>query len=94
MILGKRMAASNVKFDRVVMSTLNRATETALLMLQQMPEENVAQTQSDSIIEEGAPYPPEPEVRHWRPRHKVRRLRGRKSLIARAVGVLRGRRQD
>jgi len=67
-LLGKRMAISNMKFDRVVMSTMNRATETATLALAEMSKE--IPRESDSIIEEGAPYPPEPAVSHWLPRQK------------------------
>lgn len=32
------------------------------------------QNKSDSIIEEGAPYPPVPPVPHWNPKAKVSSL--------------------
>lgn len=67
--LGKRFALSNLKIDKVVMSTMNRATETAQIMLNEM--EKSIPSNSDSIIEEGAPYPPEPPHSTWKPRHRV-----------------------
>jgi len=66
-LLGKRLAVSDTKFDTVIMSTMNRATETANLMMEQMPP---IKSKSDSLLEEGAPYPPEPPLAHWRPKHK------------------------
>jgi hypothetical protein len=47
---------------------MNRATETAQLMMEQLPP---LKSKSDSILEEGAPYPPEPKHGDWRPRLKV-----------------------
>lgn len=38
-LVGKRLATSGIKFDEVVMSTMNRATETAKIILQQLPKE-------------------------------------------------------
>lgn len=35
--LGKRLANSGLKIDSVIMSTMNRATETANLILEQLP---------------------------------------------------------
>lgn len=67
-LLGKRLANCDHKFDSVIMSTMNRATETATIMMEQMSE---ILHKSDSIIEEGAPYPPEPIHASWRPKFKV-----------------------
>lgn len=63
-LLGKRLSSNGIEFDRVIYSTMNRATETAQLMMGEM--KNI-ESKSDSMLEEGAPYPPEPAVSHWRP---------------------------
>lgn len=60
-----------MKFDSLVMSTMCRATETANIIMEQMQP---IQNKSDSIIEEGAPYPPVPPVPHWNPKAKVKTL--------------------
>ncbi|KAK6061183.1 phosphoglycerate mutase family protein [Cooperia oncophora] len=65
-LLGKRLATSGMKFDSLVMSTMVRATETAEIILEQMPE---LKRTSCSLIEEGPPYPPIPAVDHWKPPH-------------------------
>uniref|UniRef100_A0A915Q4N5 Serine/threonine-protein phosphatase PGAM5, mitochondrial n=1 Tax=Setaria digitata TaxID=48799 RepID=A0A915Q4N5_9BILA len=66
--LGQRLANSGLKFDSVVMSTMTRAEETAKLILNELPP---TVTKSDPLLEEGAPFPPEPPSRHWRPKHKL-----------------------
>lgn len=66
-LVGKRLAQSGLKFDRLVMSTMPRATETAGLILDQLPP---VQKFTDPLLEEGAPYPPEPESSNWRPKQK------------------------
>ncbi|KAH7729723.1 Protein PGAM-5 [Aphelenchoides avenae] len=66
--LGKRLENSGMKFDSLVMSTMCRATETANIIMEQMQP---IQNKSDSIIEEGAPYPPVPPVPHWNPKAKT-----------------------
>lgn len=68
LLLGKRLAESGMKFDKLTMSTMTRATETAHLILEKLPN---LKFKSDSLLEEGAPYPPEPGVSHWRPKQKV-----------------------
>ncbi|XGW07590.1 hypothetical protein V3C99_010618 [Haemonchus contortus] len=64
--LGKRLAESGMKFDSLVMSTMPRATETAEIILEHMPD---LKRTSCSLIEEGPPYPPIPAVDHWKPPH-------------------------
>ncbi|CAI5442734.1 unnamed protein product [Caenorhabditis angaria] len=64
-LLGKRLAISDIKFDKLLMSTMNRATETANIILGHFPD-NFPRS-SSSMIEEGPPYPPVPEHREWRP---------------------------
>uniref|UniRef100_A0A1I7XD38 Serine/threonine-protein phosphatase PGAM5, mitochondrial n=1 Tax=Heterorhabditis bacteriophora TaxID=37862 RepID=A0A1I7XD38_HETBA len=62
-LLGKRLAESGIKFDKLVMSTMQRATETANLILQHIPE------LQRCVHLEGPPYPPVPPVHHWRPQY-------------------------
>jgi len=57
-LLGKRLASMDQKFDSLVMSTMCRATETANLILEELP----VPFKSDSILEEGLPYPTEPPI--------------------------------
>lgn len=66
--LGQRLANSGLKFDSIVMSTMTRAEETAKLILKEL---SVASRSSDLLLEEGAPFPPEPPSKHWRPKQKV-----------------------
>ncbi|KAI1726740.1 histidine phosphatase superfamily (branch 1) domain-containing protein [Ditylenchus destructor] len=69
--LGQRLATvakNGIRFDPVFISTMTRANETATLMLEQM-EPGIPST-FDSMLEEGAPYPPEPKSSHWRPKMK------------------------
>ncbi|VDK44556.1 unnamed protein product [Anisakis simplex] len=67
-LLGKRLAESGKKFDVLIMSSMTRACETANLILKEI---SPMQTKVDAILEEGAPYPPEPSVTHWKPKQKV-----------------------
>uniref|UniRef100_A0A0N5ALJ4 Serine/threonine-protein phosphatase PGAM5, mitochondrial n=1 Tax=Syphacia muris TaxID=451379 RepID=A0A0N5ALJ4_9BILA len=69
-LLGKRLAASGKKFDLLIMSTMLRATETAKIILEEM---DPMETESDSLLEEGAPYPPEPCL-HWYPKQHGSRI--------------------
>ena len=71
-LLGKRLGASGIGWSRLVMSTMVRATETANIAAEALAEQ--LKISSDSMLEEGAPYPPEPPITHWRPQHKVSRL--------------------
>jgi len=45
-----------------------RARETADIIHDHLPE--IQMTESE-LLREGAPYPPEPPLRHWRPDYKV-----------------------
>ncbi|KAM3718961.1 Serine/threonine-protein phosphatase Pgam5 [Dirofilaria immitis] len=66
--VGQRLASSGLKFDSVIMSTMARAEETAKLILDELPPTSA---KSDPLLEEGAPFPPEPPSKHWRPKHKA-----------------------
>uniref|UniRef100_A0A915CAM4 Serine/threonine-protein phosphatase PGAM5, mitochondrial n=1 Tax=Parascaris univalens TaxID=6257 RepID=A0A915CAM4_PARUN len=67
-LLGKRLAQSGQKFDVLITSSMRRASETADLVLNELAP---LATRVDSILEEGAPYPPEPPITDWRPKQKV-----------------------
>eukprot|EP00123_Amoebidium_parasiticum_P015717 comp23114_c0_seq1/m.37220 comp23114_c0_seq1/g.37220 ORF comp23114_c0_seq1/g.37220 comp23114_c0_seq1/m.37220 type:complete len:320 (-) comp23114_c0_seq1:109-1068(-) len=62
---GKRLAATPIKFDRLVMSTMTRATETATLIHEHIPS---VKTESCDLLREGAPMVPiPPTLSGWRP---------------------------
>ena len=61
-LTGQRLAELNLPNSSMVCSTMTRAIQTAGLIQQSLPE-NVEILPHDSILEEGAPYPPEPKVR-------------------------------
>ena len=61
-LTGQRLAELNLPNSSMVCSTMTRAKQTAGLIQQSLPE-NVEILPHDSILEEGAPYPPEPKVR-------------------------------
>ncbi|KAF7632912.1 hypothetical protein Mgra_00007691 [Meloidogyne graminicola] len=67
--LGKRLseAKDKFKYDKCVFSTLVRARETGEIMKNHMPHLEI-ECALDSMLEEGAPYPPEPPISHWRPK--------------------------
>jgi serine/threonine-protein phosphatase PGAM5 len=72
-LLGKRISSlsnGKIKFDKLVMSTMTRATETANIILENMDQKSL-KIKNDSIIEEGAPYPPEPPLGNWREERSV-----------------------
>ncbi|CAB3411316.1 unnamed protein product [Caenorhabditis bovis] len=64
-LLGKRLAASPIKFDKLIYSTMTRATETANIILKHFPE--TFPRSSTPLLEEGPPYPPVPAHKQWRP---------------------------
>ena len=69
---GKRLAELKIPIDEVVISTMTRAQETGKIILDQLPQSDLVKVTNDSLIEEGAPIPPEPPVGHWRPEPSVR----------------------
>lgn len=61
---GERLKELKIPFDLMVRSTMTRAQETGKIIsshIANIPIENC------SLIEEGAPIPPEPAIGHWRP---------------------------
>lgn len=63
-ISGERLKDLGIEFDKIIRSTMTRAQETAKIMAVSLPE---LKMHDDSLLEEGAPVPPEPPVGHWRP---------------------------
>lgn len=61
---GERLKALNIKFDKLTVSTMTRAQETADIISKSFP--NVPQSEC-SMLREGAPYPCEPTSSKWRP---------------------------
>jgi serine/threonine-protein phosphatase PGAM5 len=70
-ITGQRLAELKLPIDEVVISTMTRAQETGKIILEQLPQRKDIKVSHDSLIEEGAPIPPEPKVGHWRPEPAV-----------------------
>ena len=52
------------------MSTMTRAQETGNIILSQLDDKKF-NIENCSLIEEGAPIPPEPKVGHWKPQNWV-----------------------
>jgi serine/threonine-protein phosphatase PGAM5 len=69
---GQRLAELKIPIDNFVISTMARAQETGKIILDQLPQKEQISIQNDSLIEEGAPIPPEPKVGHWRPEPAVK----------------------
>ncbi|KAE9551038.1 hypothetical protein FO519_005738 [Halicephalobus sp. NKZ332] len=67
-LTGKRLAESGIHFKHLTMSTMPRAMETANLILEKMPS---LKSKSDSLLEEGVPYPAEPKYLNRRPPNKL-----------------------
>ena len=65
---GLRLKDLALPYTRIVQSTMTRATETAHIISQHLPNIPVA---SCDFIREGSPIVPEPPVHHWRPEPKV-----------------------
>ncbi|KAJ6634921.1 Serine/threonine-protein phosphatase Pgam5, mitochondrial [Pseudolycoriella hygida] len=64
-LTGQRLKVLDVKWDKMIRSTMTRAQETGKIisteLAMNLPIENC------SLIEEGAPIPPQPAVGHWAP---------------------------
>lgn len=50
---------------------MTRAQETGKIILNQLENVDKLKITNCSLIEEGAPIPPEPKVGHWRPQSHV-----------------------
>lgn len=69
---GKRLNDLQLPINQFVISTMTRAQETGKIILSQLDDIKGIEIKNDSLIEEGAPIPPEPKVGHWRPQPAVR----------------------
>ncbi|XP_037933388.1 serine/threonine-protein phosphatase Pgam5, mitochondrial isoform X2 [Teleopsis dalmanni] len=63
---GKRLKELDIKWEKIVVSTMTRAQETADVLLKEI-DYNPKVIKHCSFIREGAPIPPQPPVGHWRP---------------------------
>lgn len=68
---GQRLKNLNWKYTKLVCSTLIRAVETADIIAKHLPE---VPRESCDFLQEGAPAPPDPPSRHWRPDKTVSAL--------------------
>lgn len=65
---GRRLKELGEKYAIIYYSTMPRATETAQLVAESLP--NVP-TKSCDLLREGAPHYPDPPSKHWKPQHYV-----------------------
>ena len=65
---GERLLSLNIKWDRIIASTMTRAQETAKIVTCVLGS---SITDNCNLIREGAPIPPEPPVGHWKPEASV-----------------------
>ncbi|CAL4129168.1 unnamed protein product, partial [Meganyctiphanes norvegica] len=64
-LTGERLKLLSLPYNRVVYSTMTRATETAEIIMSKM--DKVDDIESCALLREGAPIPPEPPIGSWRP---------------------------
>ncbi|UYV76449.1 PGAM5 [Cordylochernes scorpioides] len=62
--LGQRLQELGYPYERIVVSTLTRARETAFIVSKHLPG---VQVESCQFIHEGAPIQPEPPISRWKP---------------------------
>ncbi|CAG9806203.1 unnamed protein product [Chironomus riparius] len=67
-ISGLRLNELKIPITNFVMSTMTRAQETGIIILDQLVDKKF-KIENCSLIEEGAPIPPEPKVGHWKPQN-------------------------
>lgn len=63
-LTGKRLKEFNKSYTTIIHSTMMRARETAEAITEHLPGIPVQQC---DMLREGAPFPPEPPVGHWKP---------------------------
>lgn len=63
-ITGERLKELNLPYTRMIRSTMSRATETANIIKNSIP---CVPVEDCSMLEEGAPIPPEPPIGYWKP---------------------------
>ena len=65
---GQRLKDLNLKYTKLINSTMKRAVETADIISQHFPE---VQREECCMLREGAPISPEPPSSNWRPEKAV-----------------------
>lgn len=65
--LGLRLKELDFPYTAFIKSTMMRAQETGEIILQALKEKSIPRISDCSLLEEGAPIPPEPPVGHWKP---------------------------
>lgn len=65
LLTGERLSQLNYPWTSITQSTMTRAMETCSLIQKHLPA-NVPLDSSD-LLREGAPVPPDPPSKHWRP---------------------------
>lgn len=67
---GQRLNELGIKWNKVIVSTMTRAQETAGIILKEI-DVDPKNVRNCAYIREGAPIPPQPPVGHWRPEESV-----------------------
>lgn len=70
-LTGLRLKDLGLPYTRIIESTMTRAQETSQIIREHLP--SVPVTKCD-FLREGAPFPPDPPVGHWRPEARVSNL--------------------
>ncbi|XP_019394561.1 PREDICTED: serine/threonine-protein phosphatase PGAM5, mitochondrial isoform X2 [Crocodylus porosus] len=63
-LTGHRLASLGLKFDKIIHSSMTRATETTEIISKYLP--GVKKISTD-LLREGAPIEPDPPISHWKP---------------------------
>lgn len=71
MYTGERLSVLDYPWTSITQSTLTRAVETCSLIQKFLPS-NIPLVSTDLLIE-GAPVPPDPPSKHWKPELYVRK---------------------
>lgn len=66
---GDRLKTLEIPWTDMIWSTMTRAQETGTIISKALPSS--PKVVNCSLIEEGAPIPPEPPIGHWRPEDSV-----------------------
>ncbi|VEL26434.1 unnamed protein product, partial [Protopolystoma xenopodis] len=72
---GRRLRQLNLPYERMVVSTMTRATESAEEIRKQLPR---ISAESCELIREGAPFPGEPPIPNWKPSEEEFRVDGQR----------------
>ena len=68
--VGQRLANLSFPYSKLIVSTMTRAQQTASLINQELKFEG-DKIFNTNLLREGAPFPPEPPLHHWKPDSKV-----------------------